>query len=77
VSKVRILKSDDWVEVFVDDELFEEGHHYDPVELMVRLGIEVDYQYVDRCRYCTEVFPEDSLRDRNGVCKECHSEGLG
>lgn len=72
MSHVRIVKSEDWVEVFVDGKSFTEGHHYDTAALLQHLGHTVESEYVDRCPYCEGVFPEGSLK--GGPCERCRAK---
>jgi hypothetical protein len=68
---VRFVRSDDWVEVYVGAERVLEGHSVRAEELVNLLGHPVESQWVDRCRWCTEPFPEGSLAAHGGVCNEC------
>lgn len=74
MATIRIVKSDDWVEVFVDGEQFTEGHSYSTEALLERLGHTVNSEYVDRCEWCCEPFPEGSLKANKGVCEDCKGD---
>jgi hypothetical protein len=74
VSKVHLIKSDDWVEVWVDGEMCFEGHDAREFyqDLLVRLGHEVTAERVEICAWCDERFPEGTLR--RSRCEACWGE---
>ena len=39
MAKVRLVEADDWVVVFVDDEVIDSGHSIDVYYLLEKLGI--------------------------------------
>lgn len=74
MSHVRIVKSEDWVEVVVDGNEFTQGHQYDPEALLRHLGHTVESSYVDVCPWCEEKFPEGTLKGQ--PCAACWGKGF-
>lgn len=48
-DKYKIIKSEDWVQIYKNEELLEEGHSFDVEDIFNLLGIEyeVEWNYED------------------------------
>ena len=63
--KIQILRTDDWVGVYVRGRLVYEGHSIEPIHLLELAEINHDYQYVESDEFeerfgtqCPQVWPD-------------------